>query len=97
MTALKDLFKNYGEQISDFVRADNPDDPQQLDLFADWFPLIGLPPCGRGRGRCSAYVELGQHGEQYHCVKCDGAPIQFLRQQDSPPDDSGKQRRGSDD
>jgi hypothetical protein len=58
-------------------------DEQQLELFGGQQPLIVLPPCGRGRGRCQAYVELGQHGEQYHCVICGGvAPIRFLRRQD---------------
>jgi hypothetical protein len=73
---------------------EHSDANEQLELFGDQQPLIALPPCGRGRGRCEAYVELGQHGEQYHCVICDGvAPVQFLRRQDCRRTSSGITQR----
>jgi hypothetical protein len=49
---------------------------RQLELFGEHLPLIALPPCGRGRGRCLAYIELGPHGEQLHCIRCDGVAPQ---------------------
>lgn len=56
---------------------------EQLELFGDYQPLIALPPCGRGRGKCLAVYELGDAGPQLRCTKCGGvAPIQFLPRQD---------------